>query len=339
MNFPDLRYECLHCGYSCQTFEVKANALESRRVKRLGGEDSVQGAGSRFFLARRACGSCVFHDGSEMGGCELHREHGARSKPRSCRDFPFRAYTTEVGTFVGASFACTAILQGHGPPTTAETVNIDPRPLPPVPLAGELAFSSATYHRWEAHVLERMRAGGEAGLEQAVVEITEELGSPAPLERRHAALDILQRCLLGLAEGTWSQERELDLMLEAHVEGGAYPSRILGRTIDVALVRARWETPWGAWPQVLPFFEHLLFRKYLLEGPDVHARLCSLPTLANILQFLALAHSGYKLGEVSEDDVRWALRTMEHRLTFHTQGWEGFLTHFAGAYLDRFRLW
>lgn len=334
LQYPSLNYECLHCGQSCTSFDVKANALEARRVKRLGGEHTVQGAGNRFSLAQTPCGSCVFHAPSEEGGCSLHREHGARAKPRWCRDFPFRALTTEVGEFVGASFACTAILRKYGPAVSSHTVSVAPRPLPAVPLARDVPFEAGTYLRWEARVLELMRNVGEAGLEQAAVELSAELGPSPPAERRKPALDILGRGLLSLAEEGWTEGRELEVLMDAHRHGGGFPDRFLGLSVDPALVVARWESPWQAWALVEPFFEHLVFRKYLLEGPDVHSRLCSLPALARLLQFLTLAHSGSRLGPPQEQDLHWALRTLEQRLTFHALGWERFLLHFSNAYLQ-----
>jgi hypothetical protein len=97
----------------------------------------------------------------------------------------------------------------------------------------------------------------------------------------------------------------------------------------VAEVLERWEEPWSLWPEVQPFFEHLLFRKYLLEGPDVHARLCSLPILLQILQFLVSARSPEGGGG---EDVRWALRLLEERLTFHARGLERYLGRCGEAF-------
>lgn len=337
MHYPNLRYSCLHCGYSCRTFDVE---LESVEVATIAGlvPDSTTERQRRWFLRRTECGDCVWHRPQrENGQCGLHANYGQEAKPARCRDFPFRAVSTPAGTFVGASFACQAIAEGHGPRLSAGTSSPRPRALPEVPLAPGHPFRLETYLEWECHIQTRMTEQGRAGLAIAARELAASVGQVAEPERLKAALQKLEGSLLALAEGPWNMpggEERLDALLLAHESGGRFYSRVAGTTVDVGEVRRRWEEPWTLWPLAHPFFEHLIFRKYLLEGPDVLSRVASLPTLADLLQFWALVHAR----SPSRSDLNWALRQLEQRLTFHARGGEAFMGHFAAAYLDRFGL-
>lgn len=315
-------------------FDVEVASQEVERVRRLAG-DVVETRDTRWFLRRAACGDCVLRQSDSEGGrCGLHAEHGLEAKPQRCQDFPFRALRTAAGTFLGASFACQAIVEGHGPMVGAATANPTARDLPAVPLAPGHPFHLATYLEWESLVLRRMGERGRDGLAGAAGELAARVGSVASADSVSRALRTLEHSLLTLAEGPWSEpggEERLDAMLVALQEGGKYASSVVEGRVDVADVRRRWEVPWSQWPLALPFFEHLLFRKYLLEGPDVLSRVASLPILADLLQFWALARAEAP----SRAHVHWAIRQLEQRLTFHARGGEAFFGHFAAAYQAR----
>lgn len=331
MNLPDLRYQCLHCGYSCQGLEVELSDSEARALSTLDA-GSVQTKDGRQWLRKEACGSCHFLLDTAEARCGLHRAHGLESKPNPCRQFPFRVVQTPGGSFLGASFACRAIVERHGPSVDAQTAIGPAVTLSATPLAPGLDFDWDRYTRWEANTLERLREQGQAGLWTAALEVSVEVlggGLHRPTLVMEDELQAAFRGLLALAEGPMT-EHELLAYLSAFAEHGECSSRLLAGRVHVGEVLSRWQEPWPLWSEAAPFFEHLLFRKYLLEGPDVHARLCSLPVLAQILQFLTLARSTTP----DLEDFRWALRLLEERLTFHARGLGLYLGRCGRAFLD-----
>jgi len=127
LQLPDgQRYACVQCGDSCTLFNEVAvfpadreriEALPWRDVLRPGVEvekpwaESLVGDG-RVKLATCDIG-CVFLGTDHL--CGLHARHGLASKPQACIDFPYRFTPTPRGTYVGVSFACTAVLGNEGP--------------------------------------------------------------------------------------------------------------------------------------------------------------------------------------------------------------------------------
>lgn len=336
MNLPDLNYECVHCGYSCQRLQVELSAPEYRELFDAVDPAAVrQSEDGRYWLRKQdECGSCYFLVKAEGGRCGLHRDRGAEAKPIACLEFPFRALSTPGGVFVGASYACQAIAQSAGPKLTS----VDARVLeaPTYPLAPGVEMDWDVYLRWEARTLQLLREQGPNGLWSAGLEVTLELLGTSPHPPDPAMEEGLQsvfRGLLALAEGPMEQEQLL-AFLQAHQNGGSYHSSLLQGPVNVGEVLARWQEPWSLWGEVQPFFEHLLFRKYLLEGPDVFSRICSLPILLQILEFLVLARNPEGGGG---EDVRWALRLLEERLTFHARGLERYLGRCGEAFLAGLR--
>jgi Fe-S-cluster containining protein len=333
VNFPDLRYHCVHCGYSCQDLEVELTGPEFQTLRETVDPAAVVERVDRYWLRKKECGACHFllsEDG--QGRCDLHRRHGMEAKPQPCREFPFRALATPGGVFVGASFACRAIATRQGPPLSKENVDVRTLEMPAWPLAPGLGFDWERYLRWETRVGDLFRQRGPTGLWSAALEISVEVlgGTPRqPTPALEGELKAVFRGLLALAEGPMDSDGLL-AFLQAHMVESTYSSKILDGPVNVADVLSRWQEPWSLWPEVVPFFEHLLFRKYLLEGPDVHSRICSLPIMAQILQFLVLARTT----EAGPGDVTWALRILEERLTFHARGLERYLGRCGSAFLQ-----
>jgi Fe-S-cluster containining protein len=331
VNIPDLRYDCLHCGYSCQGLEVELSSIEYEALRSLDPQAVTENR-DRHWLRKRECGACHFLSAEESGGrCQLHSSYGPQSKPAACREFPFRALATPGGVFLGASFACRAILERHGPPV--DVVEAQVRELPPYPLAPGLDMNWPHYQSWERRVARRLEEQGGLGLWTAALELTLEVLQAPAREPKPSLDDDLQasfRGLLALAEGP-SDESELLAILQALAQRGAYTSRLLGGPVDVGAVLDSWQEPWSLWPEVEPFFQHLLFRKYLLEGPDVHSRVCSLPIMAQLLEFLVLARAGNRPASLAH--AHWAIRTLEERLTFHARGLELYLGRCGQAFL------
>ncbi|GAB4318518.1 MAG: hypothetical protein Kow0059_12070 [Candidatus Sumerlaeia bacterium] len=122
---PEMKYECVQCGFGCRTMEVqldrpswetiRALPLErvSLRLRHAPGVFSTSPSAGVCCL-RQVEGRCVFLEPGNL--CALHRVFGYESKPQSCRDFPFRLTVAPDGVWVGLSFACTAVLQEQGPP-------------------------------------------------------------------------------------------------------------------------------------------------------------------------------------------------------------------------------
>ena len=333
MHLPNLKYECVHCGYSCQDLDVEITAEEYARVSTLAGAESVEEKKGRLWLQKGCDGCSLLSSELEQGRCRLHHQHGIMSKPRACREFPFRAVVTPDGPFLGASFACRAIATGAGPAVTEDTAEARLLSFPEVEMAPNLPFDWEQYRTWENRVQQALEERGEVGLWGAALELGAELlgGAAAPpTATMEEGLWSLFRGLLALAEG-FTEESTLLTFLEAHQQKGRYHSRLTGGVVDVGAILASWEEPWSMWPRAVPFFEHLLFRKYLIEGPDVYSRICSLPVLTQILQFLTRSRAK----EIpDEEDFLWALRILEERLTFHSRGLERYLGRFGTLFLQ-----
>jgi Fe-S-cluster containining protein len=333
LHLPDLHYACVHCGYSCQGLQVELARPEYDAL--LEQEPAaVEQRGERCWLGKGPDGSCHFLGDGPRGRCRLHQRDGPEAKPTACREFPFRAVATPGGVFVGASFACQSIAQRLGPPLSQGQLQVRTLQLPETPLAPGIVLEWESYLRWEQRLGQLMELQGGNGLWTAALELTLELvGGPPrpPSQAMESDLQAVFRGLLALAEGPL-EEAELLNFLTAHAERSSYSSRLLGGVVDLASLWQRWQEPWPLWPQAAPFFEHLLFRKYLLEGPDLHARVCSLPILAQLLQFLLLAKDPQSSGQAQ--DLPWALRILEERLTFHARGLERYLGRCGRAFLD-----
>lgn len=331
MNLPDLDYECVHCGYACEQFDVELTGPEFDNIRALAGATAVAERENRLWMRREPCGSCNLLLARRENRCGLQDAHGFQAKPRPCKEFPFRLRSTPGGVFVGASFACTAILEGRGPRVSAESLSCEPPVAMPMPeLAPGMPFDWQRYLLWEESTLQYLRELGGVGLWRSALERSAELLGEGPVSNPglEGELEKLFRGLLALAEGPLEADPLVEL-LTAVAGHDRFESRLVGATVDVADVMARWQEPWEHWQVARPFFEHMLFRKYLLEGPDVHSRLCSLPLLAQLLQFLTLARSP----QPSASDARWAIRQMESKLTYHARGLDGFLGRCGVAFL------
>ena len=333
MHLPDLHYECVHCGYSCQDLDVEITVEEAARLNDLVGDVAFEEKKERLWL-RKGCDGCsLLSSEFEQGRCTLHRQHGLMSKPRACREFPFRTIVTPGGAYLGASFACRAIATRAGPAVTAETAETRALAFPEWEMSPGVPFDWPRYLSWETRVRSALLQRGEIGLWGISLELGSELlDCPVgpPTVAMEEGLWSLFRGLLALAEGSMEEETLL-AFLNAHQSKGRYFSHLTEAEVNVGAVLARWENPWSMWPRVVPFFEHLLFRKYLLEGPDVYSRICSLPVMAQLLQFLVWSRAGQT---ADEEDLLWALRILEERLTFHSRGLERYLGKFGALFLQ-----
>lgn len=121
---PNQRYDCVMCGRGCSDFwEIPVDPASEERLakydlkphqQRL--RDEPPFVPSEFDARDRAL--CREHDVctflTEDKKCALHAALGPREKPQTCIDFPFRYVDTPQGTFIGLTFACTAVLEQAG---------------------------------------------------------------------------------------------------------------------------------------------------------------------------------------------------------------------------------
>lgn len=136
LHLPDgMHYDCVQCGHGCMdpweiavdaeseahlaTLDLKAHQQRARDREPIG--PSPWG-GSERTLCREGH-ACTFLQ--EDKRCALHAALGAKQKPQTCIDFPFRYVETPVGAFVGVSFVCTAVLRDHGAPVEEKRTYLD----------------------------------------------------------------------------------------------------------------------------------------------------------------------------------------------------------------------
>lgn len=185
---PDINYACLQCGRGCELFdEVEADAetrarWETTDVERLLPSDVPKQAhiespwtpGKRIMPKRDRQGAghpCVFLRGDKL--CSIHCEYGLETKPKVCRSFPYRFVETPAGVYAGVTFACTAVLQNHGPAVSSqegelrETFAFTPsRSTAPeeIMLAPQLPITWTQYTAIEHDLSELMNAASDVGI-------------------------------------------------------------------------------------------------------------------------------------------------------------------------------
>lgn len=126
----DTNYECVQCGRSCGQFlEISVDPEYVAYIRSLPAErlSAAQDASCPVVespwtkgeqIMRLANGRCCLQQ--DNGLCAIHAAFGFEAKPPICRDFPFKFIQTPGGTFIGLSFACTAVLENAGPPVETQ---------------------------------------------------------------------------------------------------------------------------------------------------------------------------------------------------------------------------
>jgi len=116
-------YDCVMCGRGCSDFwEIPVDEVSEKRLEKYDLKPYQQRLKDQPYFVqnkddegRSICREndvCTFL--KEDQSCALHIALGPKEKPQACIDFPFRYVDTPGGTYVGLSFACTAVLQKHG---------------------------------------------------------------------------------------------------------------------------------------------------------------------------------------------------------------------------------
>jgi Fe-S-cluster containining protein len=130
-----LNYACTQCGRSCGEFlEIvvdpeSAEQLKKIPAERLAGAQSTQSPVVESpwtpgeLIMRLEHGHCCLQRAD--GLCAVHAACGFDAKPLLCGNFPFKHIQTPAGTFVGVSFACTAVTANAGPPVAGQRAQLE----------------------------------------------------------------------------------------------------------------------------------------------------------------------------------------------------------------------
>ncbi|MBX3167480.1 MAG: hypothetical protein KF760_08705 [Candidatus Eremiobacteraeota bacterium] len=125
---PDIRYGCVRCGKSCRhDWDIWIHRdlparLEPHLAKlKLTRENAFVYEQGRVRLARDQHGCRFLQDSL----CSLHCQLGVFHKPNFCQQYPWFFVDTPEGIRVSASYTCTAVLQGAGPPLGEQRAEIE----------------------------------------------------------------------------------------------------------------------------------------------------------------------------------------------------------------------
>jgi Fe-S-cluster containining protein len=266
-------------------------------------------------------------------------------RPSACRHFPFRALDTPGGRYIGASFACTAVLTGQG--KRIEMADRDWARLPghdyrSVALIEGQKCDWESYQQIEEYLGDQLcladgSFSGAIGVSLACRQNS--LGQLGKLKLNWLSDDIEAACqrtlrgLLAICEAGDRPERAQEVLV-SQVQGGRYASQIFPGWAEPREIQRKMEgeDP-DHWSEVEPFFRHLLFRKFLWGPPSVQARVCLLPLINEMLRYWTWQQALVDQQKPSRRHRLEAIREVERRLTFHAQGWEEFLLPLSLAFL------
>lgn len=356
---PDMVYDCVSCGKSCIAFEVEITSEERERLRHFQITLEFERAGyhplqvrdsGRLFLEKLDGGRCTYL--SPETRCRIHETEGYAAKPLPCKDFPFHAKLTPDGVYIGLSFTCTAVAQGLGRPMEAHREELTSRfgggedaELPGTdnswPLWGEIAVDWGSYRRIEdilgSYLRDRGSVGlliGAARLAQTVREGDPHLftGSGPIGAGLGQAADGLLCGLLTLTETAGESQERTQEVLTAFHSAGKFASSVMKGDVDLDAL----PTP-PAWfeEQSQRYLEHLIFRKTLLEPPDILSRACLLPLVAHALRFYTQALGQRSGREPRLEDFHEALTIVEGRLMLHARGMDSYFSRIARIFSEQ----
>jgi Fe-S-cluster containining protein len=222
--------------------------------------------GDQMQLAQDERGRCVLLTGDNL--CSLHRDHGWRSKPRACRQFPFFLLETPDGIQVGLSFRCTAVQQDLGQDWAEHESSLRELVESGVPRVGFESVSIGsypldwfTYKSWEADWIEALPHQLTAAV---ALSLSQALPLDGPTLERLVLL--LSASAVGFLE---SDDPDQAVAVAAAVRSGqSYLSPRRGRIPALP-------DPFGAEldPQFARYLAHVLERKSLWMGRNFLGRL------------------------------------------------------------------
>lgn len=132
-----LNYACLQCGRGCEDFDdIEVDPVTQEGFERLGvgalardgkpaceqSQWNVDERIMRKIRGEKGIRPCCLLTDEKL--CGVHCAHGIESKPLVCRSFPFAFVETPGGVYTRMSFACTAVLQNHGPSISTQGADI-----------------------------------------------------------------------------------------------------------------------------------------------------------------------------------------------------------------------
>ena len=347
MHLPPMPYDCQSCGKSCAIFEVEIRPEDQERLLASPGYIPVQTLpGGRLYLQREPGGRCSYLSSESL--CGIHQQLGYENKPQVCKDFPFRGWPTPDGIYIGLSFVCTSVVQGWGGslerhrPELEQRFGVldcspDYRPL----LWDETALSWEQYRELE----ERARQSLIAPIDFNLLKLTLSLARVA-IRGEWAALDEPPHLYPDLGRLADQLVMALTLFLEtagqpAEVTGALmqaleddqpFHSRLLKATIDPA----GFSDHLPSWypEQVGHYFDHVLFRKHLLEPPNLMARMGMLPLVTHLLRYYTLASAQVQSREPELADWHRALEILEGHLMFHARGADSFWQYVGRRWVE-----
>ena len=109
---PGQHFQCSQCSRCCRGWRIHVDATTAQNLKSTPHKKKLEEREGRFFARKDKDERCSFLTPQNL--CQLHVEGGPSTKPRGCRQFPFRLTRTVDGIFVGASFYCPSIQDNEG---------------------------------------------------------------------------------------------------------------------------------------------------------------------------------------------------------------------------------
>ncbi|MFA7480465.1 MAG: hypothetical protein WC314_08165 [Vulcanimicrobiota bacterium] len=365
MFLAPLHYDCVQCSKGCRVDftipvqpQVEAGMHDSECGRALQREGYVpvrvleNGVKT---MSRRPDGSCVLL--RPDGLCAIHAEKGFQAKPRPCRQFPFHPINTPDGFYIGLSFMCTAVQKDLGRPLEEQRAEIEhavselflevpPEPVTDllIPIAVDSKVSWPEYLEIERYVSEALNMK-EEGLLDALWCTTARLGlaflqhlndetpfalstlditASPPLQFAEPALEYAAANLVAIVETADGEERVG--MVESYLVGEAFHSDRCERAMRAT--PGRHVPPWFD-GEVRRYFQHVLFRKFLSNGP-ILARMFSLCSLYRVLRHYTLDSAAQQQREHPVlEDYYAALDVVEVELMLHADGLTPFYDHLA----------
>lgn len=266
-------------------------------------------------------------------------------RPTACQDFPFQAVDCPGGRFIGASFACTAIQEGLGPALTADNPTwnrLHGHRFQPDLVCGTTCHWDV-YCGIEEYVADQLCFPDGAFTAALSLSLGISRGQSGQWqscrlqwlsENLEATCQQILRGLLALSEAENDPERARQVLV-GQASGTRYYSRIFPGWVEPQKIRQQMqEDSEQHWGDVEGFFRHLLFRKFLWGAPSVHARVCLLPLLNEMIRFWTWQQALQRQTTPNQSLRREAIRELERRLTFHATGWEDYIRPLSTAFLE-----
>lgn len=343
----DVRYDCVQCGRGCQMgWDIPVEPEVAERVQNHPLSLRVVNAfverdGQQFIRADQQCRSCGFLEDDLL--CGIHRELGFAAKPATCQTFPFVLTETPDGTYVGATFYCSAVRQNLGRPLSQHADDVAAllaagAPTNRVAADGLQVFgrrytSWAAYQKLEQRLLER---SDQVGLQQALAQATlglarraagwEQPDEPAPLAE-------------GELDAVWDERSNADGALRQLIgmQLGDYFKFLLQRELWDGVDKGAFSLPafnWsGGWndlwalvdervgrqfdEEIDRYRRHLIFRKALIIHPPLLGSLTQLHVLPDFLRVFSALNACRHGRQAETADYHAALEEAETYLVTH----------------------